>query len=901
MRVLLIHDDDDASEPLVQAALQARGHDVVVLADPNRALGRLSEEAFDLVALRWGPEEGEQPHLVQWLRAQPGGERACLLLIVAREHAAAVADSLPDGPVEFLFDPIDPEILPLRLLALERLVDTWSVDTPALDPAAEQQASFLLAHAPVGLALLRSGDDLLSDPGLARVAGYGPAELQELGVLEARRLLHPDDRASLLLLARGGLEGPSTTGWSRFRLLHKDGHVVWVEATSRAVTTPSGPATVLCYQDISDRLPDAAALETSRQRLRSVLNALPVLVTATGVTGDVVLWNREAERISGRREDEMIGNPHATELLFPDAEYREEVGREWAGQGHRFTDWPVTITRPDGAIRRVLWSAVGNPGGAGDYSSLLVGLDVTRQYAQQAALEESEQRYRTLVEAAPEAVVVMDADTGLFVEGNANAARLFGIDRAELPEFGPVDFSPATQDDGRPSAEVALAYIGEALDGGMPVFDWTHRNRQGQTIPCELRLVRLPAAGRNLVRGSITDIRERRAAEEAAAKMEEALQHGQKMEAVGRLAGGVAHDFNNLLTGILACAAELSYASDPAEVREAASTIERAADRAAELTSQLLGFARRGKYMTRATAIDEVLGDVVQLLARTVDKRIRLEHLPAPDGATVQGDPGQLQQVFLNLALNACDAMAGGGTLSIRSDHVLLDEAEASATADGTPGDWLRVQVRDTGHGIPDEILPHLFEPFFTTKGAGEGTGMGLAMVYGIVRNHSGWVDVSSGPDGSTFTVWLPWSEERAERHIVPAAATSGSRPPLVRVLVVDDEPVVRRTLRSLLGGLGWIVTTCEGGEEAVAWFAENHRDVDVVVVDMIMPGMDGQECFRQLRAIDPDVRAVLSTGYGLDGAVRAILADGMRGFVQKPYRIAQLTSAIEDALKDEE
>ena len=900
MRVLLIH-EAGASEPLVKAALEQRGHEVVVLTDSARALGRLSEETFDLVALRWDPEEGEQPHLVHWLRAQPGGERACLLLVVAREHSAAVADTLPDGPVEFLFEPMDPEILPLRLLALERLVDTWSADNPALDPEAEQFASLLLQNAPVGLALLRGGEDILASPSFSRMAGYEPWELQRLGVFEARRLLHPDDRAELIRLARGQLQEGSRPGWTRFRLLHKDGGVVWVEATSRTIDSPSGPATVVCYQDVSDRRPDEAALDASRQRLRSVLNALPVLVAATGEDGSIVLWNREAERVSGRSQAEMIGNSEAIDFLLPNERYRRQLLAEWAQHKHRFTDWPVTITRPDGDTRRILWSAVGNPGGAGDYASLLVGLDVTEQYLQQAELEESEQRFRTLVEAAPEAIVVLDADSGKFVDANENAARLFGVDLAEVIGAGPADFSPPLQADGRSSDVAALAFVGDALEGGVPVFDWTHCNRAGEVIPCELRLIRLPAAGRNLLRGSITDVRWRREAEEAHRALEDALRHGQKMEAVGRLAGGVAHDFNNLLTAILACAAELSYANDLGEVREAAATIERAADRAAELTRQLLGFARRGKYLSRATSIDEVLGDVVQLLARTADKQIRLVHEEAPHGSTVHGDPGQLQQVFLNLALNACDAMPEGGTLFITTSHIVLDEQLAGGMVDGAPGDWICVSVRDTGEGIPEDALPHLFEPFFTTKGAGEGTGMGLAMVYGIVRNHGGWVEVQSTPgEGAIFTVWLPWSDDPIERGSPLDTTSSRLQPAGVRVLVVDDEPVVRRTLSSLLGGLGWEVHTCESGEEAVAWFADRHRDVDVVVVDMVMPGMDGQECFRRLRAIDPDVRAILSTGYGLDRAVRSILSDGMRGFVQKPYRIAQLARAIEDALEDD-
>ena len=900
MRVLHLSSGTPADD-LLQAALAARGHDVVQLDDARQALGRLSDESFDLVALHWSPERSDRPHLVQWLRAQPGGERACLLLLVSRDDAPSVEPTLPEGPVEFLFHPVDPHVLGLRLVSVERMVHTWSSEPRAHDPTGDELARIVVEQAPIGLALFQEGGELLASRSLARLTGYSSDELSSMGVLGVRKLIHADDIGEILRTARATLTGATAPRWSRFRLIRKDGRSIWVEGHGASLEVGGKPATIFCYLDITDRKAREDELRASQHRLSTILQHLPVLISASDADGRIVHWNREAERVSGWSAAQLVDNPAATELMYPDEDYRAEMtarAREaMTADGFREVEWE--LTRPDGEHRWVSWSSVRLPEALGDWAHLYIGIDVTEHHRAQQALKDSEEGFRTLVENAPEAIVVMDADTGKFIDCNANVLRLFGVDRATLLASGPADFSPPVQPDGTPSDLGSLSKIGEALEGGQPFFDWTHRNAAGEDIECELRLVRLPAKDRNIVRGSITDVSWRREEQRALSQLEEALQQSQKMEAIGRLAGGVAHDFNNLLTGILACAADLQEASDP-QVLRAAHTIEQAADRAAELTRQLLGFARRGKYRTYAVAADEVLEAVVRLVARTAGKRVQIEHEPAPPGAVIQGDPGQLEQVFLNLAVNACDAMAEGGRLRVSSSCVILDEQMGPPEAGGHTGRFVRIAMEDSGHGVPEGDLVRIFEPFFTTKPPGQGTGMGLAMVYGIVQNHGGWVDVESELGvGTTFTVWLPASEGAADVRSVPGANRTGKTDRVIRVLVVDDEPVVRDTLDNLLSRLGYIVDTAGSGEEAVAWFSEADNEVDVVVIDMVMPGMNGQECFFALRSIDPDVRAVLSTGYGLDGAVRSILAEGMRGFVQKPYRIGDLAEVLERAVDD--
>ncbi|HET9298812.1 MAG TPA: ATP-binding protein, partial [Candidatus Polarisedimenticolaceae bacterium] len=386
--------------------------------------------------------------------------------------------------------------------------------------------------------------------------------------------------------------------------------------------------------------------------------------------------------------------------------------------------------------------------------------------------------------------------------------------------------------------------------------------------------------------GVALDVTERKRAEEALrqseaalSEREEQLRQSQKMEAIGTLAGGVAHDFNNILTGILGYAALLKRGAAPGDrVHKAAEVIEKAAERGASLTRQLLGFARRGKNQTVAVELGESLREVVALLGRTVDKSILID-LKAPAAPLFTcGDPAQIQQVMLNLAVNARDAMPEGGTLTLGAEA--LDSA------------CVRLCVRDTGCGIPEENLARIFEPFFTTKERGKGTGMGLAMVYGIVQNHGGSVQVTSRPgEGTLVQVDLP----RIEAPVLPADREESACVPVTRgagsILVVDDEEVVRQATAAFLQELGYRVAVAEDGRAALAHY--HHHETDLVLLDLVMPGMGGRECFRALKALDPGVRAVLCSGYGFNIAAQELLDEGVLEFLPKPYALLDLGATV--------
>jgi two-component system cell cycle sensor histidine kinase/response regulator CckA len=376
-------------------------------------------------------------------------------------------------------------------------------------------------------------------------------------------------------------------------------------------------------------------------------------------------------------------------------------------------------------------------------------------------------------------------------------------------------------------------------------------------------------------------------------RAEEQLRQAHKMEAIGQLAGGVAHDFNNLLTGILSCAAEVREelpAGSPAA--EAAGTIEQAARRAAELTRQLLGFARRGKLCSAPVDVHAAVLEVTRLLGRTLDARISIAtRLEAPR-ATVLGDSGQIHQAILNLAVNARDAMPRGGVLTLATALVERTAADLGPHPGARAGPHVALSVSDTGEGVPGDIVHRIFEPFFTTKEPGRGTGLGLATVYGIAVNHGGFVEVGNEPrGGARFTLFLPLHEGVAAAWPgETAAARCGGR-----VLLVDDEAFVRAGAERALARLGCEVTVCDGGEAAVRHLEANR--VDLAIVDLGMPGLDGLQTFRALRAVDPGLPVVIASGYGRDGRAQEVLDEGALAFLQKPWTLEQLAGAVTVAL----
>jgi len=385
-------------------------------------------------------------------------------------------------------------------------------------------------------------------------------------------------------------------------------------------------------------------------------------------------------------------------------------------------------------------------------------------------------------------------------------------------------------------------------------------------------------------------------------ELEDALRQAQKMEAIGTLAGGIAHDFNNLLTGILGYANLITTLAPDAEMGKMAKVIEASAERCAQLTKELLGFARRGKNRNVPVDLNETVERVAHLLSRSVAGEIRLVARLGANPSTVRGDPSQIEQSLMNLALNARDALAGrkGGEIVMETRTIVMDKDSCARHPGLKPGPCLLVTVTDNGCGMPREVQARIFEPFFTTKPRGEGTGLGLSMTYGIVKNHGGSIGVYSEQGrGTAFNVYLPCDAEEASAAVAPAEPSEVVRG-TGRILVVDDEEVVRGAAAAMLRHLGYDVVALADGEEAALYYRHFGDRIDLVLLDMVMPKMGGRECLKALREIDPKVKVVLSTGFGLNEAAQTILDEGAIGFAQKPYRAAVVSQVIAAALRGE-
>ncbi len=382
-------------------------------------------------------------------------------------------------------------------------------------------------------------------------------------------------------------------------------------------------------------------------------------------------------------------------------------------------------------------------------------------------------------------------------------------------------------------------------------------------------------------------------------KAEERLRQTEKMNAIGQLAGGIAHDFNNQLTCVMGYAELLDDLTEDAKLKEYAGNIKQGVESAASLTSQLLAFSRKGKYISRAVDLNKVIKTVANLLVHSIDKKVEVIEKFKQDSVFTQGDPNQLQNAILNIALNARDAMPEGGRLIFETDCVSIDEALSKTfSQEISPGEFVCVSVSDTGMGMDEEIVRHIFEPFFTTKSAERGTGMGLASVYGTVRNHKGAVNVYSELEvGTTFRLYLPQCSDDGcemapkEKHI-PVAGTAS-------ILVVDDEEMIRKLSVSMLASLGYKVHTCANGLEAVEYYRRNWQQTDLVVLDMIMPVMGGKDAFLEMKKINPDILAVLATGYSIDGQAQSILDEGVKEYIGKPFTQTGFTQVVARVLLD--
>jgi PAS domain S-box-containing protein len=512
-----------------------------------------------------------------------------------------------------------------------------------------------------------------------------------------------------------------------------------------------------------------------------------------------------------------------------------------------------------------------------------------KRHRVESALQESERKYRILFESNPNPAWVYDRETFRFLAVNDAAVRHYGYSREEFLSRTVLDIRPP-EDVERFKTHTATF---RREHGDAPYYSsetFRHRKKDGSDIEVLISATSIAFEGHPARILIATDVTEQQ-------NLQRQLLRAQKMEAVGQLAGGVAHDFNNLL-GVITGYAELLMRDLPAGSREhmRAEEIKRASDRAAALTRQLLAFGRRQVLQPEVLDLNAVVADVERMLRRLIGADVQIVFAPGAALGRVRADAGQLEQVVMNLAVNARDAMPEGGRLVIETRNTDIDEAYTRANSDARLGPHVVLAVSDTGHGMDARTVSRIFEPFFTTKPEGKGTGLGLSTVYGIVRQSGGWVTVYSEPGrGTTFRVYLPRVEAeaaRAEAAGVPASA-GGSE----TILLVEDAEPLRLLIRELLESAGYAVLDADAPERALALARAHGGPIDLVLTDMVMPRMGGQELATMLAAILPGLRVVFMSGYSDQAVGEQVTLEPGTLFLQKPFTLDALMRTVRRAL----
>jgi len=420
------------------------------------------------------------------------------------------------------------------------------------------------------------------------------------------------------------------------------------------------------------------------------------------------------------------------------------------------------------------------------------------------------------------------------------------------------------------------------------------KRKTDDTLNVVFHLIPFSHTGQNLFLILVKDISELKAAKHECEQLRQQVIRAQKFESIGTLTGGIAHDFNNLLGGILGYASfSKTFVDKDSRVFKSISAIETTAIRAAALTRQLLGMIRGNKYEVRPTDLNKIVMEVVRLLSRTINKNISITTSLESNLPAVKADDGQIQQVLLNICINARDAMPGGGELMISTKSFDMDDDFCRMHEGSKPGGYVQITIADTGTGMDEVTRDKIFDPFFTTKDKDFGTGLGLSMVWSIVKNHNGYIKVDSTPkEGSTFQVYLPVTDARTITELSPAKEREiqgGSE----MILVVDDEEIIREMTQQALEEYGYRVLTCSSGKTAINLFKDLHNEIDLVIVDRIMPDMSGKETFIELKKLSPNVKVLLITGYGAESEVKDELELGICGLIQKPFQIADFCEEI--------
>ncbi|MBN1256448.1 MAG: PAS domain S-box protein [Planctomycetes bacterium] len=648
--------------------------------------------------------------------------------------------------------------------------------------------------------------------------------------------------------------------------------------------------------DITEHKQMEEALRASEQRYWSVIDNIGIGIAVLNTKMELMALNKQMRRWYPDIDTSLhqvcyriFNNPPREGVCSycPTAKTLQD------GQTHEaITETPT----PDGIIN---YRIVSTP--LLDSDNKIVGViemveDITERQKMEEALSASEEKYRTIFENAGEGIVITVVSDTSFMYANSTICMMLGYTQDELlgmkvADIHPQEFIPELMADLRSHPE----------DENLQINNLPFLCRDGTVFYADLKTSSVMLEGQRCHICFITDITARK-------QMEEQLRQSEKMKVIGQLAGGIAHDFNNQLTGIIGYSDMIISKSQDADIRAKAKMINTAALRSADLTEQLLAFARKGKYFSTIINLHQIIAEVIAFLSRTIDKRVNIKEFLEAEPSLVIGDASQLQSAILNIALNARDAIPEKGEIIFRTRITQVDEGFCQDNIYPiNPGYYLELNIIDTGMGMDEETRKHIFEPFFTTKDINQGTGMGLSAVDGTIRSHQGAISFTSEPgEGTAFSIYLPLADKAGESELEPTGQIeredytdklSGiDNAKTLQILLVDDEAVVCEMIKDALEELGCEVTTVKDGMTALEYYRKQWRETDLIILDLMMPKVSGHEIFSKMRIINPEARVIISSGYSLNDEVKTMLRQGAHAFIQKPYKGSELQKVIQEA-----
>lgn len=633
-------------------------------------------------------------------------------------------------------------------------------------------------------------------------------------------------------------------------------------------------------------------LKESEDRYKSILENIEDGYFEVDLAGSFTFFNDALCKIVGYPRNELMGMNYKA---YMDEDTAKKVYQIFnnvyeTGEKATFYNWEIFVK---GGSRRIHESSVslirdlkGNPTG---FRGIV--RDVTERRQAEESLRESEKKYRTILDTMDNIYAEVDL-SGNVVFRNRAAMEILGYPEKEYIGMNYKKYT--SQATAKKLLDIYNYVYKTGNSAKIDEYELIAKNGKVLTLEGTINL-RRNEAGKPIGFSILAhDISERKRAEMDQRKLESQLQHAQRMEAVGTLAGGIAHDFNNLLMSIQGNVSMMLYKLDLYHPHyDRLKNIEYQIKNGSDLTRQLLGFSRGGKYEIKATDLNEFIRRMIKMFAAT-KKELKIKQKYQEDLWIVEIDRGQINQAILNLFVNACQAMDDGGDLFVQTENVTLD-ATYGKPYNAELGRYVKISVTDTGIGMDPEVLKKVFDPFFTTKDLKRGIGLGLASTYGIVKNHGGIINAYSEKGlGSTFTIYLPVSDKDGIEDIEVA---QDLRTGTETILFVDDEERIIEAGLDMMKLLGYQMIIAKNGDDALRIYRDQKKNIDMVILDMVMPGMDGGEVFDRLKIINPEIKVLLSSGYSLDGKAAKILDRGCKGFIQKPFTMEQISSKVREIL----